>query len=327
MDNIRYLVTGGAGFIGANLVAELVRRGERVRVLDNFSTGRPENLQNLIHRIELWAGDIGNLAFVHRAVVGCDFILHLAARPSVARSVENPLATNDTNVTGTLNLLWAAREAKIRRFVYASSSSVYGEGPPLPTEESQEPRPLSPYAVSKLAAEQYTRVFWELYRVPTVCLRYFNVYGPLQSPGSAYAAVIPRFIHASLHDLRPQVFGDGLQSRDFTFVSDVVRANLLACAEDQAVGQTLNIACGQSHSLNELLNQLERISGKKVAPIYLDPRPGDIRHSQAAIKKAQGILGFTAETSFAEGLEKTYRWFAEKEGRLRPREEHALSFA
>jgi UDP-glucose 4-epimerase len=304
-----YLVTGGGGFIGSNLVQALVERGQTVRVLDNFSTGRRRNLAAFEDEIELMEGDIRDCATVARAVSGIDYVLHQAALGSVPRSVEDPITSNEVNVNGTLNLLWAAHKAKVKRFVFASSSSVYGDTPQLPKEEHMPPNPISPYAVSKLAGERYTLSFHAVYGLPTVALRYFNVFGPKQDPASQYAAVIPRFIAALMNGQSPIVFGDGEQSRDFTHVDNVVQANLLACAKPEAVGQAMNIACGERYTLNTLLKLLSEIMGKEPHPIYEKEQPGDVKHSMASIQKAQRLLSFSPSIDFQEGLKRTVAWF------------------
>jgi UDP-glucose 4-epimerase len=306
---VNYLVTGGGGFIGSNLVQALVERGDPVRVLDNFSTGRRSNLAELEEKIEVIEGDIRDRAVVERAVDGVDYVLHQAALGSVPRSVNDPITSNEVNVSGTINLLWAAKAAQIKRFVFASSSSVYGDTPRLPKEESMPPNPISPYAVSKLAAERYALSFYAVYGLPTVALRYFNVFGPKQDPASQYAAVIPRFITALMNDQAPVVFGDGEQSRDFTYIDNVVQANLLACVKQEVVGQVMNIACGERHSLNSLLKILSEISGKEPQPIYENEQSGDVKHSMASIHKAQQLLSFSPSVSFREGLQRTVAWF------------------
>lgn len=307
-----YLVTGGAGFIGSHIVAELVHRGERVRVLDNFSTGKEDNLDTVSQDIELIHGDLRDLETVRRAVSGVDYVLHQGALPSVIRSVDDPLTSNACNVVGTLNLLIAARDAGVRRVVYASSSSVYGDSPILPKHEDMRPSPKSPYAVSKLAGEHYCQVFTEVYGLETVCLRYFNVFGPRQDPTSQYAAVIPLFITALLHGEPPVVHGDGLQSRDFTYVTNNVQANLLATTVPGIAGQVFNIACGKSYTLLELLDILRDILGTDVAPIHTLPRPGDVRHSLADITRAQQVLGYEVKVPFEEGLRRTVAWYREQ---------------
>lgn len=303
-----YLVTGGAGFIGSNLVAELLARGETVRVLDNFAAGSRQNLEPFGERIEMIEGDIRSYHIVREAVDNVDFILHQAALPSVLRSIRDPITTSEVNVSGTLNLLQAAREARVKRVVYASSSSIYGNNPTLPKTEDMIPTPLSPYAVSKLAAEQYCRVFTEIFGLETVSLRYFNVFGPRQNPDSQYAAAIPKFIRAIQRGESPVVFGDGLQSRDFTYVGNVVQANFLACAAAGIAGQVFNIACGQRLSLLELIDQINAIQGTSIKPKFEQERPGDVRHSEANIERARKELGYTPSISFQNGLKKTIEW-------------------
>lgn len=306
-----YLVTGGGGFIGSNIVQTLLERGERVRVLDNFATGRQQNLADLANKIELIEGDIRDPQVAARAVAGVDYVLHQAALGSVPRSVQDPITSNDVNVNGTLNMLWAAKQAGVKRFVTASSSSVYGNTPQLPKEEAMSPNPISPYAVSKLACERYTMSFHAVYGLPTVALRYFNVFGPKQDPLSQYAAVIPRFITAIKKGEAPVVYGDGEQSRDFTFIENVVQANLLACTAPAAPGQFMNIACGDRYSLNTLLQLLAEIIGKDVRPIYQAERSGDVKHSLASIERAKKVLGFSPAVNFRDGLKRTVAWFLE----------------
>lgn len=304
-----YLVTGGAGFIGSHIVKELVRRGERVRVLDNFSTGRRENLAPFLEHIELVEGDLRDLPTVRRAVEGVDHVLHQAALASVPRSVADPLASNSANVTGTLNLLVAARDAGVRRVVYAASSSAYGDSPTLPKQEDMPTAPKSPYAVSKLAGEHYCRAFTEVYGLETVSLRYFNVFGPRQDPASQYAAVVPLFITAMLRGEPPTVHGDGLQSRDFTYVANVVHANLLATTAPGVAGRVFNVACGQRYTLLDLIASLDEIMGAHVTPVHTASRPGDVRHSLADVTAAQEALGYRAEVDFDEGLRRTVAWY------------------
>ncbi len=304
-----YLVTGGGGFIGSNLVQALIERGQRVRVLDNFATGRRQNLAGLENQIELIEGDMRDPATAERAISGVDYVLHQAALGSVPRSVQDPLTSNEVNVNGTLNLLWAAKKSRVKRFVIASSSSIYGNTPQLPKDENMLPNPISPYAVSKLAAERYTLSFNAVYGLQTVALRYFNVFGSKQDPASQYAAVIPRFITALMKGQSPVIYGDGEQSRDFTYIDNVVQANLLACSAPEAPGQVMNIACGDRYSLNTLLQLLAEIMGKEVRPIYETERPGDVKHSLASIARAQKILGFSPAINFREGLKRTVAWF------------------
>jgi len=309
-----YLVTGGAGFIGSNLVERLMGWGARVRILDNLSTGKRENLAPWLDRLELIEGDLRNPGALGRAVAGATYVLHQAALPSVPRSIADPLTTHQVNATGTLNLLLAARDAGVQRLVYASSSSVYGDSPGLPKHEGMPTRPLSPYAVSKLAGEHYCLAFHQVYGLETVCLRYFNVFGPRQDPGSQYAAVVPKFISIMLDGRQPLIYGDGTQSRDFTYVANVVEANLLACHAPGAPGQVLNVACGERHTVLELVTGLEQILGCCAHLQFAPPRPGEIRHSQAAIDRARALLGYEPQVCFAEGLERTVTLFGADEG-------------
>jgi len=305
-----FLVTGGAGFIGSNIVIELVRRGESVRIVDNFATGRRENLEEILNKVELIEGDICDGRLMRQAVSGIDYVLHQAAIPSVARSVEDPVTTNKANVEGTLSVLIASRDAGVKRVVFASSSSIYGDSPALPKTEDMPPDPLSPYAASKLIGEYYSKIFQELFGLEILCLRYFNVFGPRQDPTSQYAAVIPLFITAVASDREPTIYGDGLQSRDFTFVENVVEANLLACsAPKEATGEVYNIACGERFTLLQLLDELGRILKKKPRPFFEPPRPGDVKHSLADISRARDLLGFEPKVSFADGLRRTVSWF------------------
>ncbi len=305
-----YLVTGGAGFIGSNIATELVRRGENVRIIDNFVTGRRENLDEVSDGVELIEGDICVPEHIREAVSGVDYVLHQAAIPSVERSVRDPAMTNKANVDGTVNLLIASRDAGVKRVVFASSSSVYGDSPSLPKTEDMAPNPLSPYAASKLIGEYYCTIFQNLFGLETICLRYFNVFGPRQDPASQYAAVIPLFIAAVASDQQPVIYGDGLQSRDFTFIENVVRANLTACsAPKEATGQVYNIACGEQFTLLDLLDELGRILNKKPRPVFDEPRQGDVKHSLADISLAKKRLSFEPDVSFAEGLRRTVAWF------------------
>lgn len=314
----RYLVTGGAGFIGSNIVEALVSRGESVVVLDDFSTGRRPNLESALAvrkdgapQPEIIEGDIRDASTVRRAMRGVTHVLHQAALPSVQRSVEDPLASHEVNATGTLILLLAARDEGVRRFVYASSSSVYGDTPEMPKRETMTPLPLSPYAVSKLTGEYYCRIFHGLYRLETVSLRYFNIFGPRQDPNSQYAAVVPNFIKAATSATSPVVFGDGLQSRDFTYVDNAVQANLKACeAPSSAAGRAFNVACGSSATLLDLLSILGRVIGSDIRPIHDRPRPGDVRHSLAAIDEARRHLSYEPQVGLEEGLRRTVAWFA-----------------
>ncbi|HXG50501.1 MAG TPA: SDR family oxidoreductase [candidate division Zixibacteria bacterium] len=299
------LVTGGAGFIGSHVAERLVRRGERVRVLDNFVTGKREYLNGLSGHLELIEGDICDLDTLRKAMKGVRVVYHQAALRSVPFSVDNPLASNEANVRGTLNVLVAARDAGVERVVYASSSSVYGDSPVLPKEESQACKPVSPYAVSKLAGENYCVVFTKIYGLQTVSLRYFNVFGPRQDPESQYAAVIPRFITWAFRDEPLQVHGDGLQSRDFTYIDDVVEANLLAARASDCGEGVFNIAQGKAHSLLDLIAILERLLGKRLKVVHTASRPGDVRRTLADISRARRYLGYEPGTDFETGLVKT----------------------
>jgi UDP-glucose 4-epimerase len=309
---MKFLVTGGAGFIGSNIVAELLKQNHTVRVLDNFSTGRRQNLQAVRQDIELIEGDLRSYHTVAHAVRGVEAILHQAALPSVPRSINDPITSNDVNVGGTLNLLDAARDAGVRRVVFASSSSVYGDTPELPKHEGMTPNPLSPYAVSKLTGEHYLRVFHRLYGLETIALRYFNVFGPNQDPMSQYSAVIPLFIKAIMEERQPIIFGDGTQSRDFTYISNVVNANLLAATKQlDHYGLAMNIACHERITLNDLVKELNQILNKNIQPIYQAPRPGDVKHSFAAIGLIQETLGFEVGVRFEDGLKKAVEHFRE----------------
>jgi len=302
------LVTGGAGFIGCNLVRALLDRGQAVRVLDNFSTGKRENLEGL--DVDVVEGGLEHAQDVARAVRDVTHVFHLGALPSVARSVEDPIASDAANDIGTLNLLSAARDAGVQRLVFSSSSSVYGETPTLPKREGEEGRPISPYAISKQAGEYYCRLFHRLYGLPTVMLRYFNIFGPRQDPESHYAAVVPRFVTAVLSGDSPTIFGDGGQSRDFTFVGDAIQANLRAAeAGPAACGEAFNVAYGGRITLLELLTEIADILGTEVVPDHAPPRDGDIRHSQADIGKAESLLGYKPGNTVRQGLEQTVEWF------------------
>lgn len=305
---MKYLITGGAGFIGSNIAEKLVEKGEDVRILDNFSTGRRENIAPLLDKIELIEGDIRDLPTVKEAVKGIDYILHQGAIPSVPRSIASPIESNEANANGTLNLLVAARDEGVKRVVYASSSSVYGDTPELPKREDMRPNPLSPYAVAKLAGEYYCQVFFKIYGLETVCLRYFNVFGPRQDPTSQYAAVVPKFITAILLGKSPTIYGDGLQSRDFTYIENVVNANLLAAQSPGTAGKFYNMACQKRFTLLELIDVLNEILGTRIEPVHADPKPGDVKHSLADITRAKNELGFKVEVDFKEGLKRTIEW-------------------
>ncbi len=306
---MRYLVTGGAGFIGSNTVEELVRRGHSVVVLDDLSTGKEENLSPVAGKIELLRGSIADLETVRAACRGVDYVLHLAARTSVPRSVKEPLETNRVNVDGTLNVLVAARDARVRRVVFAASSSVYGETLILPKVETMTPSPISPYGVSKFVGEAYAQVFGRVYGLQNVSLRYFNVFGPRQDPDSPYSGVLSRFITALQNGAQPVVFGDGEQSRDFTYVENVVEANLLACEAPKASGLVFNIGVGGRFTLNRTLQLLEKFAGKPAQPRYDPPRDGDILHSQADISLARKLLDYNPRVGFEEGLRRTWEWY------------------
>ncbi len=303
-----YLVTGGAGFIGSNIVHALVARGERVRVLDDFSTGSWANLAAVRDRIEVIEGDIRDPETLRVALRDIEYVSHQAALRSVPRSVDDPLSTDSVNTHGTLQLLLIARELGVKRVVYASSSSVYGDSPVLPKEEHQAPAPVSPYAVSKLAGEYYCRTFTRLYGLETVSLRYFNVFGPRQSPESKYAAVVPLFIRAALRGEPLIIHGDGEQSRDFTYIDNVVQANLLACTRPNIAGEVFNIACNERHSVIEIARTVERFVGKPIICQHTGPRAGDVRHTQASIVKAQQKLGYEPTVGFEEGMRRTVEW-------------------
>jgi nucleoside-diphosphate-sugar epimerase len=333
----KILVTGGAGFIGSHLVEALLHRGQKVRILDDLSTGKVENLEEatgfrvppldagpgrtplipLGEKAEFLKGDISDEETCRKACEGVSCVFHEAALGSVQRSVEDPLTTHRVNATGTMNMLWAAKEAGVRRFLYASSSSVFGNlfsNPEevIPKEETHPTHPESPYAATKLMGELYCRIFSRIYGLETVSLRYFNVFGPRQDPKSLYAAVIPRFMHALLHGAQPVIYGDGNQSRDFTFVENVVQANLLAMEAKEVSGKVFNIACGQGISVNHLLSRLQAISGKKIPPQYEAARSGEIRHSLSSTQMARRDLGFEPEVPFAEGLAVAWDWFQKK---------------
>jgi nucleoside-diphosphate-sugar epimerase len=312
----RYTVTGGAGFIGSHLAEELLRRGHAVRIVDNFSTGKRENIDaaargagQSIAAIDVVEGDLADLDAAHRAAAGADYVLHQAAIPSVPRSVKDPIASNRANIDGTLNLLVAARDAGVKRLVFAGSSSEYGDTPTLPKHEEMPTSPLSPYALQKVVGEEYLRMFTRLYGLETVSIRYFNVFGPRQDPGSPYSGVISLFIKWLLAGERPTIYGDGEQTRDFTYVANVVDGVLLACEAAGASGEAINVATEGRVSLNELLRALQRIVGTSLEPIFAEPRVGDVRDSQASIAKARRILGYEPTVPFEEGLRRTVAWF------------------
>ena len=303
-----YLVTGGAGFIGSHLAEALVRRGERVRVADSFITGKRENLAH-IAGVELIEGDLADLSVAQRAVAGMDYVLHQAAIPSVPRSVQDPITSNRANIDASLNVLVAARDAGVRRVVYAGSSSAYGNTPTLPKVETMGTAPLSPYALQKLVAEQYCQMFTRLYGLETVTIRYFNVFGPRQDPSSPYSGVISLFIRALVERRQPTIYGDGEQTRDFTYVAHVVDGVLRACTAPDASGEVINVATGGRISLNDLFRTLKTLTGANVDPIYAEPRAGDVRDSQADINKAQKLLGYEPSVTLEQGLDETVAWF------------------
>ena len=303
-----YLVTGGAGFIGSHLTEELVRRGERVRVVDSLITGKRQNLAH-ISGVDFMEGDLADLAVARRAVDGIDFVLHQAAIPSVPRSVQDPITSNTANIDASLNLLVAARDAGVKRVVYAGSSSAYGDAARLPKVETMPTAPLSPYALQKLVAEQYCQMFTRLYGLETVTIRYFNVFGPRQDPSSPYSGVISLFISALCEGRRPTIYGDGGHTRDFTYVANVVDGVLRACEAKGASGEVINVATGGRVSLKQLFETIRDLVGARVEPIYADPRPGDVRDSQADIEKARRLLGYTPTINFDEGLKRTVEWY------------------
>jgi nucleoside-diphosphate-sugar epimerase len=304
-----WLVTGGAGFIGSNIAETLVNRGERVRVIDDFSTGKPSHIVSFKRGIELVRGDIRKLADVRKAMKGVTYVIHQAALRSVPKSVDNPTDSNDINIGGTLNVLLAARDAKAKRVVYASSSSVYGDAKVFPQQETFRPSPVSPYAVAKMAAEHYCVMFTKTYGLETVSLRYFNVFGPRQDPESLYSAVIPRFMEQALNGEPLQVHWDGKQQRDFTFVENVVQANLLAARKPGVAGEVFNIANGRTYSLLDLISVLEDILGRKLPRVHSPKRAGDVRKTYADVSRAKRLLGYKPSVGFEEGVRRTWDYF------------------
>jgi len=302
----KILITGGAGFIGSNITKVLLEKGADVRVLDNFITGRKINIEPFLNdnKFELIEGDLRDFSDVRKAVEGIDYILHQGALPSVPRSLKDPITTNNINILGTLNVLIAAKEAGTKRVVYASSSSVYGNSKTLPKKEDMPVNPLSPYALSKYTGERYCQIFYQIYGLETVCLRYFNVFGPNQDPTSQYAAVIPKFIDIMKNNGRPTIYGDGSQSRDFTYVENVVQANLLACEAGEAAGEVFNIAYGKSFSLLQLVDFINKNLSKDIKPEFTESRSGDVKHSLASTEKAKDKLGYEPKIDFEQGLEK-----------------------
>jgi UDP-glucose 4-epimerase len=311
LKNKSIIVTGGAGFIGSNLVRAL-EKYNAVRVIDNLSTGYLKNIKDLINntQVEFIKGTITNLNFLQKTFKDIDYVFHLAAIPSVPRSIINPIKSNNTNINGTLNVLIAARDNNVKKVIYSSSSSVYGDTPALPKKEDMKPRPLSPYAVGKLTGEYYCQVFTEVYNLSTICLRYFNVYGPWQDKLSEYAAVIPKFLTLISNNKSPIIFGDGEQTRDFTFVKDAINANVLGAVSKET--GVFNIAYGKRISINDLARSIMNITGKKIEPKYKAPRSGDIKHSLADISKAKQKLGYAPKIAIQDGLEETMKWFQEQ---------------
>ncbi len=308
---MRYLVTGGAGFIGSNTVDELVRRGHSVVVLDDLSSGKEDNLAETRNKITLIKGSITDIETVRKAMYEAEYVLHIAARTSVPRSVKDPIETNKVNIEGTLNVLVAAKELKVKRVVFAASSSAYGETPTLPKVESMQPQPISPYGVTKYVGELYAQTFGRCYGLENVALRYFNIFGPRQDPDSPYSGVLAKFCAAFLEDTQPVVFGDGEQTRDFTYVDNAVQANLLACEAPNVSGKVFNVGVGGRASLNDVLRELGKITGKTLEAKHDPPRDGDIRDSQADISQAREFLGYDPQVGFEEGLSRTFAWYQE----------------
>src|SRR6267378_170627 len=304
-----YVVTGGGGFIGSHIVQELLRRNETVKVIDNFSTGKRENVEPFEDDIEVIEADVADAKNLAQFLKRTDYVIHQAAIPSVPKSIIDPVKSHQANVDATLQLLVACREAGVKRVVYASSSSLYGDSPTLPKHEGMMPNPLSPYGAQKLFGEMYCQVFSKAYGLETVSLRYFNVFGPRQDAASQYSGVLALFIPAVLQGRRPTIYGDGLQSRDFTYVKNVVEANLLACKVPGVGGQVFNVACGDRITVNSMLQQINKITGKDITPIYADLRPGDIKHSHADIARAREHLGYQPKVTFEEGLQSTIEWY------------------
>jgi len=308
------LITGVAGFIGSSIARALLARGEHVRGVDNFSSGNHDNLKGIVDQIDLRQADILDLDAMHKACAGVDFVFHEAAIPSVPKSVLDPLGSNAVNIDGTVNVLVAARDAKVKRVVYAASSSAYGDTPTLPKHEGMIPDPISPYAVAKLASEHYMVSFYRCYGLETVCLRYFNIFGPRQDPSSPYSGVLAKFITQMLRGQQPSIFGDGEQSRDFTYIDNAVEANLLACKApaEKVAGQIFNTATGRRVTLNETFQALQPLTGYKGQPKYGPERGGDIKHSLADISRAEAALGYKTIVDFAEGLKRTVAWYREE---------------
>ena len=305
----KFLVTGGAGFIGSNICRKLVSQNCFVRVVDNLLTGKKSNLADIIDKIEFIEADMGDEKIAGEVMAGIDVVLHQGALPSVPKSIDDPAATNKHCVDATLTLLLAARDAGIKRFVYAASSSAYGDTPTLPKVESMTNKPLSPYAVAKLVGEHYCSVFYNVFGLETISLRYFNVFGPFQAPTSQYAAAIPAFATAILKDKSPTIYGDGEQTRDFTYIDNVVEANLLAARAKQTKGEVVNIACGEAVTVNKIIDLINSLTGKNVKPKYVDSRPGDVKHSLADIMLAEKIISYKPTVNFRQGLEKAIDWY------------------
>jgi nucleoside-diphosphate-sugar epimerase len=319
---MRYVVTGGAGFIGSNTVDELVRRGASVVVVDDLSAGKEENLAEVRNKISFIKGSINDLEAVRRAMHEADYVLHLAARTSVPRSIKDPLETNRVNIEGTLNVLVAARDAKVKRVVLAASSSAYGETPVLPKVETMQPQPISPYGVTKYVGELYAQMFGRVYGLQNVSLRYFNVFGPRQDPGSPYSGVLSKFCTAFLEQTEPVVFGDGEQTRDFTYIENVVQANLSACEAPAASGRAINVGTGDRISLNQTLQLLREISGNRLEAKYDPAREGDIRDSQADLTLSREVLNYEPTVNFAEGLRRTFAWYQESQAKANARQKN-----
>ena len=307
----KFLVTGGAGFIGSNICKELISQGCFVRVVDNLLTGKKRNLASIIDKIDFIQADMGDAEVAQSAMKDIDVVLHQGALPSVPRSVDDPAATHKHCVDATFTLLLAARDAGIKRFVYAASSSTYGDTPTLPKVETMTPMPLSPYAVAKLVGEYYCSVFYEVFGLETISLRYFNVFGPHQDPASQYAAAMPAFVTAILKDKPPTIYGDGEQSRDFTYIDNVVEANLLAARAKQTKGEVINIACGEAVTVNAIIALINELLNRNIKPIYTDPRPGDVKHSLADITLAQKLISYKTKVPFKQGLQLAIDWYRE----------------
>ena len=308
----KILITGGAGFIGSNLAKKLIDLNYSVKVIDNLSTGNINNLDSIIDKIQFIKGDINDKELLNKEFQNIDYILHHAAIPSVPRSIDNPFLSNENNINGTLNVLWTAKNCNVKKLVYAASSSAYGNREEEYKKEDMKPQPLSPYAATKLAGEYYCKVFSHVYNLPTICLRYFNVFGPNQNPDSQYSAVIPKFIKAIINDESPIIYGDGTQKRDFTYVENNIEANLLAIeAKNITMGETINIACGKSYSLLDIVDIINKKLGKNIKPIFEEMKLGEVKDSLADLKKAKDLINYEPVIEFEEGLNKTIDWFIE----------------